>query len=66
MLIWQHFKFFFYVNLFNNTVNENFAGLLNFLLPILAAIPLVGFLIQTDVPGLSFIQVCSFLCLHTV
>ena len=48
------------------TVNENFAGLLNFLLPILAAIPLVGFLIQTDVPGLSFIQVCSFLCLHTV
>ena len=30
---------------------------MNFLLPILAAIPLVGYLIQTDVPGLSFIQV---------
>ena len=27
------------------------------MLPILAAIPLVGYLIQTDVPGLSFIQV---------
>ena len=30
---------------------------MNFLLPLLAAIPLVGYLIQTDVPGLSFIQV---------
>jgi len=40
-------------------------GLLNFLLPLLAAIPLVGYLIQTDVPGLSFIQE-NYRVLHMV
>ena len=41
---------------------------MNFLLPLLAAIPLVGYLIQTDVPGLSFIQVdiANCLLLHLI
>jgi len=31
-------------------------GLLNFILPVLVSIPLIGFLAKTDVPGLDFIQ----------
>ena len=31
-------------------------GIWNFVLPLLAAIPLVGYLVNTDVPGLNFIQ----------
>jgi len=31
-------------------------GLLNFLLPLLAAVPLVGYLMDSDIPGLNFIK----------
>ena len=31
-------------------------GIWNFVLPLLAAIPLVGYLVNTDVPGLNIIQ----------
>ena len=34
-----------------------FSGLLNFLLPLLAAVPLVGYLMDSDIPGLNFIKV---------
>ena len=33
------------------------SGLLNFLLPLLAAVPLVGYLMDSDIPGLNFIKV---------
>lgn len=40
-------------------------GLLNFILPVLVCIPLVGYLAQTDVPGLNFIQE-NYMVLHKV
>jgi len=40
-------------------------GLVSFLLPVLVCIPLVGFLADTDVPGLDFLQK-NYLLLHKV
>ena len=37
-----------------------FSGLLNFLLPLLAAVPLVGYLMDSDIPGLNFIKVVIY------